>query len=181
MHEQTSLFGDAPPSIHRTARFSPCERYRYNLGRSWRAAGAIDPVVWIMLNPSTADAYKDDPTVKRCMAFARRWGFDCVEVVNLFAFRTPSPAVLKAWTGDRVGPENDRAIREAVERAGLVVAAWGTHGALDGRADAVLAMLEGRAAGGLHTLKLTTEGHPQHPLARGRHRVPNDASAVRWR
>jgi len=108
----------------------------------------------VMLNPSTATQEQDDPTIRRCIGFARRWGYVRLEVVNLFAWRATRPKDLpRSWD-----PEDDRAIREAVVRADRVVAAWGVHGA-GPRADEVLAML-----GPCDCLGVTKHGHPRHPL-----------------
>lgn len=159
-----------------SAVISPDGRFRYRLWRHW---GPSEVVTWIMLNPSTADALVDDPTIRACCAYASSWGFGGIEVVNLFALRTPHPKVLRAATGDRVGPENDHTIRCAVRRAHTVIAAWGNDGALDGR-DAVVRELVVREGGSLHVLGLTKWGHPKHPLARGQHRVPRDARPVPW-
>lgn len=132
-------------------------RYRYLLWRRWAEA---DSLLFIMLNPSTADAAQDDPTIRRCIGFARRWGFGGVEVVNLFAWRATLPREL-AKARDPVGPHNDRAISLAVARSRAVIAAWGVHGALGDR-DAQVAQL--LAATRLRCLGLTRDGAPRHPL-----------------
>ena len=114
-----------------------------------------------MLNPSTADAEKFDPTVRRCFGFARDWGFGGLEVVNLFALRSTYPDLL-GKAGDPVGPGNDAAILTAVEGSDLVVAAWGIHGRLHGRDRAVLKLIEGIAD--LYCLGTTKAKDPLHPL-----------------
>lgn len=149
------------PPIMGTAVFSDDGRYRYALTRRWGDGAAM---VWIMLNPSTADADENDPTIKRCIGFAQRWGYDALTVVNVFAFCTSSPAVLLRASEegvDIVGPANDAAIRELTEGAPLIVAAWGEKGAYLGRDRAVVQLLEGRA---LMALALTGNGSPGHPL-----------------
>ena len=127
---------------------------------------------FVMLNPSTADATRDDPTIRRCSGFARRWGYRELLVTNLFGYRTPDPRVLRR-AGDPVGPENDAHVRDAASAASLVVVAWGHHGALLGRDAAVLALLaplgderDGRRGPGgqLAHLGLTVAGRPRHPL-----------------
>lgn len=142
-----------------TARFSDCGTYRYELARRWSHGPAV---AWIMLNPSTADASVDDPTIRRCIQFSRGWGMGGLVVVNLFALRSTDPAALKtaAWP---VGPENDDAIHDAIVRSRAVVAAWGVHGDLRGRADEVREMVAvlGRP---LSCLGTTKDGHPRHPL-----------------
>lgn len=145
--------------IETGATFSPCGLYRYALWRRW---GPARPVVWICLNPSTADALVNDPTVERLQRRAVQWGHDGIEVVNLFAFRATDPRAMKA-AADPVGPDNDAAILAAARSAVLVVAAWGNHGGHRGRSQAVRQMLE--AAGvELHCLQVGKAGEPSHPL-----------------
>lgn len=150
-----------------TAKFSPCGRYRYTLTRSWDAAKP-EPLVVVMLNPSTADAANDDPTIKRVRGFAESWGWGGILVVNLFAFRSTNPYALREAAergADPVGPDNDRHLREAQILAKCrghgVLAAWGAHGALDGRAFRVLHMVDDVP---WVCLGLTLGGQPRHPL-----------------
>jgi len=79
-----------------TAALSACGRYRYELTRQWGDDGVRGRVCWIMLNPSTADAEVDDPTIRKCIGFSKRWGFERMVVVNLFAHRSSDPAVLRS-------------------------------------------------------------------------------------
>lgn len=144
-----------------SAVLSPCGRYRYELWRRW-AEGP--QVLFVMLNPSTADDKHDDATIRKCISYAKRWGFGGVGVVNLFAFRATDPRVMKA-ARDPIGSENDATIRRLAQEAGLIVAAWGAHGTHMGRAAAVLEMLP-RA----HCLHRTKDGAPGHPLY-----LPGDA------
>jgi hypothetical protein len=119
-------------------------------------------MAFIGLNPSTADATADDPTVRRCVGFAKTWGFGGVDVVNLFAFRATEPRVLRR-AADPTGTENDAHLLEVAATAGRVVAAWGIHGSYRGRDEAVLGLL--RAAGvKVSCLSHTQAGHPRHPL-----------------
>jgi hypothetical protein len=111
-----------------------------------------------MLNPSTADASQDDPTIRRCIGFSRAWGYGSLVVVNLFALRSTDPKALYA-SMDRIGPDNDRHIADAATTAALVVCAWGNHGALTGRSAEVLRLLPRP-----HYLRLTKAGQPEHPL-----------------
>ncbi len=139
------------------ATFSADRRYRYRLWRRWSA----DPsVAFVMLNPSTADERGDDPTIRRCVAFARRWGFGGVEIVNLFALRASDPRLL-GRSNDPVGPANDRHIARVAARATLVVIAWGVWGRLRGRSAKARARLSRRAP---RCLGLTRSGEPRHPL-----------------
>lgn len=150
--------------MQRNARFDRSGAYRYSLSRSWRPQGP--GVAFIMLNPSTADATRDDATIRRCIGFARAWGFGALEVVNLFAYRATRPEQLRA-APNPVGPRNDRYLRAALARADTVVAAWGVHGGWRERDRAVLQLLrsESSASGtALNCLGLTRQGHPRHPL-----------------
>ena len=139
------------------AEFSDCGRYRYKLWRTWD--DARPPVLFIMLNPATADAKRNDPTIRRCIGFARDWGFGGVRVGNLFAWRTPYPEVLRSVT-DPVGQDNDGALHEMAGGAALVVAAWGVHGAWRDRARAFRQTFSHP----LHALGITKAGEPAHPL-----------------
>ena len=144
------------------AVISPCERYRYWLSRELEGDGP--PVGFIMLNPSTADAELDDPTIRRCTAFAKAWGARELIVVNLFAYRATDPADLKKASAP-IGPENDDAIMAALDYCsdGRIIAAWGTHGKHKRRGDAVRRKAK-HAGHKLHYLKMTGSGHPSHPL-----------------
>lgn len=159
--------------MKRGAYISPCGVYRYSLEREW-ADGTGPTCAFIMLNPSTADADIDDPTIRRCIAFAQRWGFRALTVVNLFAFRATDPKAMIS-AADPVGPANDAAIASAVESCGLLVAAWGVHGTLRGRGVAVRRLVEDHEGRGLHHLGLTRDGHPRHPLY-----LRGDSQPVRW-
>jgi hypothetical protein len=144
--------------VRADAVLSTCGLYRYRLTRAWDDGPGC---VFIMLNPSTADAWQDDPTIRRCIGFARREGCGFLTVVNLFAFRATSPANMKAAV-DPVGPENDAHLRAVLAgEHGPKVAAWGVHGTHGGRAAAF-----GRAISGVDLLCLgtTAAGAPRHPL-----------------
>ena len=110
-----------------------------------------------MLNPSTADELTDDPTIKRCIGFARTWGYASLAVGNLFAYRSTSPAELYQAI-DPLGPENDRWLTRLQEESSLTIA-LGNQGRLLGRSTVF-----GRMLGGLHILGLTSLGEPRHPL-----------------
>lgn len=143
------------------AIISDCGKYRYVLRRS---LGSVlrwyKPMLFIMLNPSTADATQDDPTIRRCMDFAKREGMTHLNVVNLFALRATDPAELKK-AADPIGPENDRYIEEEVRRhsIGAVIAAWGAHPFAAERAAEVL-----KKYPTLYCLGKTKSGAPRHPL-----------------
>jgi len=145
---------------------SPDGRYRYLLTR--RVGPGHDTATFIMLNPSTADATVDDPTIRKCVGFSRRWRCGVLRVVNLFAFRAADPSILKA-ADDPIGPENSRWIlrmlRTAEQSGGqsIVVCAWGVHGAFQNQDVTVLRLLHGRAIR-LMSLGITKHGYPRHPL-----------------
>lgn len=149
-----------PEEVIKAAWLSEDLLYRYSLVRRWGMSGP--PAVFLLLNPSTADASQDDPTIRRCIGYARAWGFSAIKVVNLFAFRATDPSGLRAPGVEPIGPANDMAILHAAQHAGIVVCGWGTHGELHGRGAHVRRFL--LAARELHVLKLTAGGHPGHPL-----------------
>lgn len=141
------------------AAFSRCGRYRYKLWRQWSA----DPgVLFLLLNPSTADAVSNDATIERCERRARTMGFGALLVANLFAHRSTDPGALYV-VDDPVGQDNDRAILELANAASMVVCGWGKHGALHRRGEAVLQMLV-QAGHEPYMLQLNKDGTPKHPL-----------------
>lgn len=151
----------------KTAVIDPTGQYRYSLTREW------DPgkpkVVFIMLNGSTADAEHDDPTLRRGIGFANRWGFGSLEVVNLFGYRTTFPKELKA-AADPYGPENNRYLWDAVTRAcnvtrpdDKIIVAWGANGTYRGRDKEVLNLLAINNIK-VYCLGVTKDGIPRHPL-----------------
>jgi hypothetical protein len=144
--------------IERMAVFSRDNRYRYSLVRSWDSG--LKPVLFVGLNPSTADVENDDPTIRRCMRFARDWGYGGILMGNLFALRATDPREMLA-APDPVGERNDYWLRHLASLAGIVVAAWGAHGTHQGRAQAVV---DSGALGSFTVLGLTKDGHPRHPL-----------------
>jgi hypothetical protein len=145
----------------RSANFSSCRTWRYALWRRWDEDGC-DYAMFIGLNPSTADETNDDPTIRRCIGYAKAWGYSGLCMTNLFAYRATNPQDMfdSAQAGiPVVGADNDQWLRDCAERAGIVVAAWGAHGTFLGRAAEVIAMLPN-----LHYLRLTKGGAPGHPL-----------------
>jgi hypothetical protein len=145
----------------KTARLSTDGRYRYTLGRRWDEA--LPRAVFVMLNPSTADDTVDDPTIRRCVGFARRWEYGAITVVNLFAYRATRPAELIGVL-DPVGRDNDETIALAAEEAALVVAAWGAGGGYLGRDRQVMKILASVGALPMCIGAPTTTGFPRHPL-----------------
>jgi len=143
----------------RDAAFSPCRFYRYSLTREWLIGHG--KLVMIMLNPSYADRWIDDATTTLMVRRARRDGFGRYEAVNLFALISTDPKLLLNHP-DPVGPDNDAAIAKAVSDADRIIVAWGNHGALAGRAAAVMRLLEGRE---LYCFDRTKTGAPRFPRA----------------
>jgi len=152
----------AIPSLANSgATFSRCGVYRYRL---WRAWGKGPRCPFVMLNPSTADEEANDPTIRRCIGYAREWGYSGLEVVNIFALRSTDPNELYIHPAPVGGIENDEAITEAVALgSGVAVCAWGDHGAHLGRGHDVYRMLTDLGVR-LVAFKVNKSGHPIHPL-----------------
>lgn len=145
--------------MENTATFSPCRKYRYTLWRIWTPpAHTLRPVMFIGLNPSTADELQDDPTIRRCVGFAKSWGFNGLVMTNLFAYRATKPEDMMTQE-DPIGPENDGILGNLAAQTPVVVAAWGVHGTHANRAAEVLRKLPH-----MHYLRFTAGGHPAHPL-----------------
>ncbi len=141
------------------ADISACGYFRYSLWRKW---GDRKPLVFVMLNPGTADADHDDPTINRCTTRARRDGYGGLLVVNLFAWRCTDPRELRKTT-DPVGPGNEMAILAAARLAGCILCAWGNRGSYRGASRGVIKLL--RAAGhDLYALRVSKTHEPAHPL-----------------
>ena len=162
----TTLF-PTPDTIEGAARLSPDGVYRYALSRTWDRK--LGTVLFVMLNPSTADADSDDATIRRCIGYTRAWGYGELLVGNLFAYRSTDPKALPAGP-EAIGPDNDRWLMQLRHRADLTVAAWGAHRAAKRRAAHVLGLL-----GGAHVLGLTRNGSPKHPV-----RLPANLQPVWW-
>jgi hypothetical protein len=159
------------------AVFSSNRFWRYSLTRDLVSPlvigdeireGDSNTCLFVCLNPSTADEYLDDPTVTRCVGFAKRWGYSRLVVCNIFAIRSTDPKALyydptQATPFNVVGPDNDRHILDNAKAASIVICAWGNHGAHLSRGPLVAAKLH-RAGVSLHVLGTTKSGHPLHPL-----------------
>lgn len=197
--------------VSQGAQISIDGRYRYRLWREWRNGNTPDEnwlwmyeddgtpaldgggyhlgtpksVLFIMLNPSTADAAVDDPTIRRCVGFCKAWGYDRLEVANLFAYRTKDPAELLALSDadNPEGPENSATIERLIEApeaffgsaVDKIVCAWGNHGAHLGQDETVLGWLAGREQD-CFALRISKDGHPGHPLY-----LPADAQLMPFR
>lgn len=132
--------------------------YRYLLWREWNSSKTVS---FIMLNPSRADATLNDPTITRCINFAKSWGYGRLEVVNLFAYRTPKPSLLKQ-AAEPIGRDNDRFILESVEKCDRIILAWGNHGLWRKQDLYILQLLKNYTH--LYSLGITKQGCPRHPL-----------------
>ena len=145
-----------------TTVFSPDRRYRYWLEAKLSAAAGV--CMFLMLNPSTADEMKSDPTVTRAKGFAQSWGYGTLWVCNLFALRATQPEVLKR-DPEPVGAENDDYILRCAHRSDEVVCAWGNHGEHLDRGTQTLGMLMDQEwTGKLGHLGMTMRNQPKHPL-----------------
>ena len=153
------------------AQFSPDGNYRYWLFREWAVLG--ESCAFIMLNPSTATAENDDPTIRRCVRFAQDWGYGKLYVANLFAFCTTDPNDLKGVV-DPVGPDNDQSILAVMGRCSLTIAAWGANCVYMNRHNRVLQLISSMG-GHLWHLGLSKAGHPLHPLY-----LPANARPTEW-
>lgn len=151
--QQMSFF---PATVSRDAVIKG--NYRYIL-RRWWGPDNEKILLWILLNPSTANAQADDATLRRVMSFTRREGYSKLDILNLFAFRSKKPADLRR-AGDAIGPENNTYIRQAVARADKIIIGWGEHGRFQERDRAVLSLLPPV----LWSFGTTKGGSPRHPL-----------------
>jgi hypothetical protein len=166
MSATASLFAEPTGPLNPWAIFSPCLRYRYVL--AW-PTGLDDHryALFILANPSTATAEETDPTVARCIAYAKRWGYGWCRVVNVRAWRETDPKKVPAGP-IAVGPDNFRHVLEQAERAAIVVCGWGNLGGdAEVAGTSVVGMLLRDLRGyGVtpHALKLNKNDAPAHPL-----------------
>lgn len=137
------------------ATISACGKYRYKLSRVWDKN--LPKVLFIMLNPSTADANEDDPTIGRCIGFAKSWGYGGIMVGNLFAYRSTDPKQLLS-VENPVGDENQKCVKEMQDECEIIVCAWGNAPVFP--YESFTGFDERKA----HYLKITKKGYPAHPL-----------------
>lgn len=139
---------------------SECGRYRYRLFREWEPSRRM-PILWVMLNPSTADASVDDPTIRRCIAFSKAWGYGAMWVGNVYAYRSTDPAALSTLGANEArGPHLHGHLWGMASESALTVCAWGAH--VPRLGDETLHNISG--PGGLWCLGKTKHGAPRHPL-----------------
>lgn len=169
------------PTTAKSAIISECGIYRYVLRRKWDDYFYDLPVC--MLNPSTADDQKDDPTVRELIHFAKLWGYGGLHIVNLYAFRAASPADMMA-AEDPIGPLNGHYLRDALDCARMfdtpMLAAWGDGGSFKARETWLCAKAAHHGVD-LVCLGITKANHPKHPMSRGRNRIPRDQQPIMWR
>lgn len=147
-------------TISTSAILSPDRQYRYTLWRLWdRSKPAL---MVIGLNPSTADEDTNDPTIRRCINFAKSWNFGGLCMVNLFAYRATAPEQMMNAIIDPVGERTDELILKSVDQVGMILAAWGGKGGYQGRDKALMEILPEDKP--LWCLGKTKDGHPRHPL-----------------
>ncbi|MBI45648.1 MAG: hypothetical protein CMG66_05755 [Candidatus Marinimicrobia bacterium] len=138
------------------ALFSEDRIYRYALWRTWD--DSLPKVLFVGLNPSTADEVQDDPTIRRCIRYAQDWGYGGYIMGNIFGYRSTDPKKLKL-IDDPVGIDNNYWLKKLHKEAALTIGAWGNHGKLLDRGEEIVNLLDN-----LYCLKVTKEGHPSHPL-----------------
>ena len=138
------------------AFFSKDRKHRYALWRVWN--NKLPKVLFIGLNPSTADEVKDDPTIRRCINYAKDWGYGGYIMGNIFAYRSTDPKNLKI-TNNPIGIDNNSWLKKLHSEASLTIGAWGNHGKYLDRGEEVSNLIDN-----LYCLRITKEGHPSHPL-----------------
>ncbi len=173
--KRDEIIGDLwGPLIKTEAVFSPCMAYRYWLEGKWSDSPAL--IVW-MLNPSTADQSRLDPTIAGLIKRAKAWGYGAVVVINLFAYRATDPGDMKK-AADPIGPANDLftdiALARAYDSGFPVICGWGNHGGHMERSDWARAIAAERGAS-LAAFNITASGQPQHPLY-----IPHDIRPQPW-
>ncbi|MBP2698730.1 hypothetical protein C9J44_05000 [Photobacterium sp. GB-27] len=142
--------------MKKSAVLSSCRKYRYELWRTWDDSKPY--AMFIGLNPSTADETEDDPTIRRCINFAKSWGYGGLCMANLFAYRATQPEDMKR-ASDPIGDKNDETLILLAQNAGVIVGAWGNDGVFLNRSEDVRALISE-----LNVLKVNKSGEPAHPL-----------------
>lgn len=178
MTAQPSFF-----DMQMSAVMSECRTFRYELRRGWDSA--LPRMVVCMLNPSTADHQVNDPTILALIHFAKRWGYGGLQIVNLFAYRSSSPAEMMAYCDPFGGRRNAEAIEAAQvyarDNGGRLLVAWGNHGDFEDRAEWFCNRSLQVYGLELVCLGKTRGRKPKHPMARGKHRIPRDQQPIVYR
>lgn len=149
------------------ATISSCGSYRYSLERTWQDGDRL--ALFVGLNPSTADGNKDDPTIRRCVGFAKGLGCTGLLMGNLFALRSRSPELLHSHPAP-IGPDNDAWLLRLKDRAHVTIFAWGSHKTVGDRCAQIISIMQPAFC-----LGVTAQGHPRHPLY-----LPKSASLARY-
>lgn len=157
------------PAVERWAQLSDDGLYRFVLGRRWNES--LPECVFILLNPSKADATQDDPTIRRCIGFARQLGYGSLLVGNLYAFRATDPRDLFRADEPTGGARNDAVLTNLLTRGSVVVAGWGAHA----KRERVAEVLRLPGAERITALDVTKAGAPKHPLY-----IPASATPSVW-
>jgi len=162
---QTTLFpmkNKSKDDFRTDAVFDETRQYRYSLMRSWDSN--LPAILFIGLNPSTADEHENDPTIVRCMTFAKEWGYGTLYMCNLFAYRATNPKEMKTRSKAAIGAMNDRYLLEMMHEVKTIVCAWGNDGQYLDRGKDVLWQLHLNVPEKLFYFHLTNKGQPCHPL-----------------
>lgn len=146
--------------MKKSAYISECGTYRYWLKREWDET--LPSMAFVMLNPSKADAENDDHTIRRCIGFAKAWGYGGLVVVNLFAYRSTDPMKL-LLAADPIGPKNEATIKDIIGSVEMVVCAWGNGPIVKKLMIKHYAYRPLKGLPGLHYLEVGSTGHPKHP------------------
>ena len=165
MNQNNELTESDRANMIKSAQFSADRAHRYALSRQWNSEKPV--ATFVGLNPSTADETEDDPTIRRCIGFAKSWDYGGIQMVNLFSIRATDPKAMLADC-DPIGPLADYWIAEAFRRSDLIVACWGANGGHLNRDKDVACIFTGyrltiRPAN-MYCFGLTKGGHPKHPL-----------------
>ena len=147
--------------LERDAVISDCGKYRYLLRRTWDHGKPR--ALFVMLNPSTADAEVDDATIRSCVRLCKSWGYGSFEVVNIFAYRATDPKELETALLPIVGPDQGRITDAAIARCDVPICAWGAHRMASERGAAVHSQIRSQRPAAF-CLGLTKHGAPKHPL-----------------
>jgi len=154
----------------RNAIFGNNRKYRYHLYREWDKN--LDKILFIMLNPSDGDEKLDDNTIKRCIYFAKKFGYGSLEIVNLYSLVSKDPKVLKYSKIDPIGIETDNYILQSAKKSKKIILAWGNKHYFNNRNKNVINLLL-KNGYKLYCLKKTIKGNPYHPS-----RLENDIKEI---
>lgn len=166
IHKEAVLNFELLGAVRSGASFSPCRHWRYSLWRVWHPGRPR--VAFIGLNPSTADEMVDDPTVRRCINYAKSWNFGGMYMLNIFGVRATDPKEM-LMDSNPVGDMNDDYIIDEIEHASRIVCCWGAHGKHLGRSAKIIEMLSDKK---LFCFGLTKDGEPKHPLYLSKELIP---------